>query len=181
MYDPHAYGPAVANLLLQLDQGQRRMPLAAGRCASPEARQTLAQTQARTLFPQARAPEAAVAGLWLYFSCLDEAHEVAQSLHTAEGSYWHGIMHRQEPDAFNAGYWFRRVGTHPVYPQLHAGSREIVAAHPQAGFRLGPQWDPHAFIELCELGRQAPGSPQEQLALDLQRLEWRLLFDYCAG
>ena len=57
-------------------------------------------------FPRARVPEAALSGLYLYFSCWDEAHVIAQDLSSAEGSFWHGIVHRQEPDAENASYWF---------------------------------------------------------------------------
>ncbi len=60
-----------------------------------------------------------MAGLYLYFSCLDQAHSIAQNIATAEGSFWHGIMHRQEPDAGNASYWFSRVGRHPIFPALH--------------------------------------------------------------
>src|SRR5687767_13390080 len=54
--------------------------------------------------------QACFAGLWLYFDFLDESHAISQDLDTAEGSYWHGILHRREPDYPNAKYWFRRVG-----------------------------------------------------------------------
>jgi hypothetical protein len=59
-----------------------------------------------------------MAALWLYFSCFEECHSVAQELATQEGSYWHAILHRQEPDDWNAGYWFRRAGRHPVFVPL---------------------------------------------------------------
>src|SRR4051794_5010170 len=62
--------------------------------------------------------EACLAGLWLYHDFLDESHEISQRLSSSEGSYWHAIMHRREPDASNSKYWFRRIGSHPVVAQL---------------------------------------------------------------
>jgi hypothetical protein len=130
--------------------------------------------RAPDLFPRSRAPEAALSGLYLYFSCLDEAHRIAQDVASAEGSYWHAIIHRQEPDAGNSGYWFRRVGSHPIFPEL----REAAAA---IGIDLGPRWDPFAFIDYCERARIRPGSNEERKAREVQRAEWQLLFDYCAS
>jgi hypothetical protein len=133
----------------------------------------IAAAGAQKLFPGARAPEAALAGLYLYFSCWEDAHEIAQRVNSAEGSYWHGIVHRQEPDAGNASYWFRRVGRHSIFLALVAEARSIA---PQ----FGSSWDPFAFIDYCEKARQEPGSALEQAALKIQRVEWQLLFDYCA-
>src|SRR5262245_35001335 len=62
---------------------------------------------------------ACMAGLWLYHDFLDESHSISQDLHTVEGSYWHAIMHRREPDYWNSKYWFRRVGDHPIYDKLN--------------------------------------------------------------
>src|SRR5262249_5127120 len=75
-FDPNAYGPAVAALLALDGNGERLMPLAAGRCSSPEALAKIQALTPATLFPGARAPEAALSGLYLYFSCIDQAHEV---------------------------------------------------------------------------------------------------------
>jgi hypothetical protein len=149
------------------------MPLAEGTCSSPEARAALRNHTGKSLFPASRAADAALAGLYLYFSCRDEAHELAQSVETAEGSFWHAIVHRQEPDASNSSYWFRRVGKHPIFPALRAQA---------AAFRVdfGPAWDPFAFIAFCEKARGTPGSADERRALEVQRIEWQLLFDYCA-
>ena len=47
---------------------------------------------AADLFPAARAPEAALAGLWLHWGEWNRAHEVAQEIETPEGSYWHASM-----------------------------------------------------------------------------------------
>jgi hypothetical protein len=180
-FDPTAYGKDIAALLALDGNGQRLMPLAMGRCCSEQARRHIQSRTAKQLFPNARAPEAAVSGLYLYFSCLEEAHEAAQNVSSTEGSYWHGIMHRQEPDAGNSAYWFRRVGAHPIFPGLLESAAEIAKTDPAAGLSFSKSWDPFAFIDLCERARQASGSPLEGLALEIQRAEWQILFDYCAA
>src|SRR5438105_123592 len=52
--------------------------------------------------------QACISGLWLRHNFLDESHHISQDLHSLEGSYWHAIMHRREPDYWNSKYWFRR-------------------------------------------------------------------------
>jgi len=168
-FNADAYGPEVAGILALDGDGERLMPLVQGPCSLSEAKAAIeALSQRKSL------PEAALAGLYLYFSCWDEAHEIAQNISTPEGSYWHAIVHRQEPDAGNAGYWFRQVGPHPIFPALRQKAAEL-------GVDLGPRWDPIAFISLCDRARQQPGSELERQALETQRAEWQLLFDYCAA
>jgi hypothetical protein len=162
------YGSEVAAILALDGDGERLMPLVMERCSSETARETLRAASVRRLFPEAHAPEAAMSGLYVYFSCFEEAHTLAQDTATAEGSYWHAIVHRQEPDAGNAAYWFRRVGPHAIYPAL-------AEAAGQEG-----RWDPLAFLELCEEARRQPGSALGARAREIQRVEWQLLFDYCA-
>jgi len=176
-FDPRAYGAAVAEILALDGSGARLMPLAHGVCSSAQARTLLSTHTPRGLFPSSRAPEAALAGLWLYFSCLDESHTLSQDVKSTDGSFWHGIMHRQEPDAGNAGYWFRRVGQHPVFPALRDEAQRIAAA---GAFAVGAAWDPFYMIEACEKARREPGSEFERTMLEIQRAEWQLLFDYCA-
>ncbi|MCC7499685.1 MAG: hypothetical protein IT160_19040 [Bryobacterales bacterium] len=179
-FDPLAYGPQVAAILALDGNGTRVMPLAAGTCCSAEARGVIRSTTAAGLFPAASSPEAAMAGLWLYFSCLDESHRVSQQVPSIEGSFWHGIMHRQEPDAGNSAYWFRRVGNHPLFPALREQAERIVARHPGTRFQPGTQWDPFAFIDFCSDSRSTTSSADHRAALEIQRVEWQLLFDYCA-
>lgn len=158
-FDANAYGSEVASLLALDGGGERRMPLVAGKCSSAEAARRLRSGELERVLTKS-----ALAGLWVYFSAFDEAHSVAQELHTSEGSYWHAIVHRQEPDDGNATYWFRRVGRHPIFESLAPGGG----------------WDPFAFVELCAEARRSPGSEAERCALETQSLEWKLLFDWCA-
>jgi hypothetical protein len=179
-FDADAYGKQVAEILALDGRGNRLMPLAGGQCSSNAARRLLEKASAEQLFPSSGAPGAALSGLWLYFSCLEQSHALAQQIHTLDGSYWHGIMHRQEPDAGNAAYWFRRAGRHPVFLPLYEEAAAIAKRYPDAGVSFGESWDPFMFIDLCEQARIRPGSSQERLALEIQRAEWQLLFDYCA-
>jgi hypothetical protein len=179
-FDAAVYSDPVARLLALDGSGKRLIPLVAGSPSSEDAYRELAGAKAKDLFPKAAAPNGALAGLWLYFSCFEEAHQVAQDDSSPEGSYWHAILHRQEPDSGNSAYWFRRVGTHPVYPRLVDETAEIIKRYPEAEFRPSVRWDPFGFILFCERARQQPGSPSEHAALEIQRAEWQLLFDYCA-
>jgi hypothetical protein len=167
--------------ILALDQsGQRLIPLVSGDCSSAAALERLKKQKASNLFPQSAAPQEALGGLWLYFSCFDECHEIVQDLKTPEAGFWHAILHRQEPDAGNSGYWFRSVGAHPVFRDLWIAAKEVIARYPDAIFRIGAKWDPFSFVTFCEQAREEPGSTSERVAMEIQRAEWQLLFDYCA-
>ncbi|MGI8991020.1 MAG: hypothetical protein ACR2I2_15760 [Bryobacteraceae bacterium] len=165
-FDSSAYGPEIGAILALDGGGERLMPLAPKACSSEEARRILKAGKAGDLFPRSKHPAAALSGLFLYFSCLDEAHTTAQDVSTPEGSWWHGIMHRQEPDPANAAYWFQRVGNHPILEIL----RQADPRYP----------GPLKFIDMCEAARQNPGSSEELAAREIQRTEWQLLFDWCA-
>lgn len=172
------YGPQVEAILAAHGNGARPMPLEMEPNCPEAARTAIGGRTASELFPDAFAPDTALAGLWLYLSCFDESHSIAQDVNTVEGSYWHAILHRQEPDPGNAGYWFRRVGQHAIFPQLLEAA--VAKAGASSGLKLGSRWDPFAFIDFCEKARLKPGSAQESLAKEIQLVEWQLLFHHCA-
>lgn len=179
--DLTTYAPAIAALLHE----ERLAPLGPGK-PNPAARELLERATVETAFAPARVrdPDLAaccLAGLWLYHDFLDEAHGISQEIGTPAGSYWHGLMHRREPDYGNSKYWFRRVGSYPTYASLQQAATELaVAAHdPAAGFlkRQGA-WDPFAFIDLVEASADGRAG-SEALCRQIQQYEWQLLFDHC--
>jgi hypothetical protein len=168
MDQPAGVSPAVSELL-------KNMPLAPLGPGRPEqAWKSELQTLDDNSFGGANPDRAAAcrAALWLAFGFLDESHTISQGLETAEGSYWHALMHRREPDASNAAYWFRRVGEHAIFPALRREAQDL-------GMRLGSDsWSPFDFIDLCERHRGS-GTEQEMLLRRVQKREWELLFDWC--
>jgi len=119
-------------------------------------------------------------GLWLAYGYLDESHTIAQGIETADGSYWHAIMHRREPDYDNSKYWFNRVGDHPIYRDLAASAKILAAGVPVAPdwMKRDSAWQPARFVDLVAEASQ-PGSPLLSLATGLQDAEWQLLFSHC--
>jgi len=178
-FQPEDYGPDIARILNLAGEGKRLMPLVKTGSVSTKAGEAV-----RSL---ASLPSCIASGLYLYCGCWDAAHSAADTVEDPNGYFWHAIVHRQEPDAANAGYWFRKTGRHPIFPRLAAEAGKL-------GYRAGREWDPFAFVEFCEAARQQPGSIEEQLsaqaegsvvrvqqiATQVQLVEWQLLFDYCA-
>jgi hypothetical protein len=166
-FDHTRYGPDLAALLA----APRLADLGPG-SPEPEVHVELRRFDPRTDLGRdivdVEAAMACQAGLWLYFDYLDESHSISQDLGSAEGSFWHAVMHRREPDASNSKYWWRQVGPHPLLPELAAAARSL-------GYDYTT---PQEFVDLCERVR-GTGSPDEELAKQVQLQEWQLLFDWC--
>lgn len=119
------------------------------------------------------------AGLWQTNDWLDESHSLSQSIEgkgDGTGDYWHGIMHRREPDAGNSKYWFRRVGRHECFEPLAKVASVALdeCESPEAAAwknRLGAadDWDPFAFVDLCQAASRGGDAKLAQAA---RRIQW---------
>lgn len=178
--EPEKYGPTLAALLRE----PRRAPLGPGtpnRAVRPLLEQlSLAAAVAPAKIRDPEMAACALAGLWLYHDFLDDSHRLSQDIGSPNGSFWHGIMHRREPDFWNSKYWFRRVGQHPIFPDLCRRAAQLAADEPAAPDWLRAQaaWEPCAFVDLCEAAVTGK-SPLEPLCRAIQLAEWELLFDHC--
>lgn len=163
------------------DFGEIRLPLVKSELREHPKLRWFAEQRPESLFPETRHAAAAFSGLMLLLGGWRECHETAQDLASAEGSYWHAIAHRIEPDFWNSGYWFRRVGKHPIFEKLRDGAASLADGTSGANWKVGDVWDPLAFVKLCEelLGKRHDS--RHQLAWAVQALEWELLFTWCAA
>ncbi len=120
------------------------------------------------------------AGLFQIYDELDRSHDFSQDCqgegkHVA-GDYWHGIMHRREPDYGNSKYWFRRVGRHPIFYELGKHATQILddcessAASEWNRRMTSGGWDPFAFVDLSEVCSEKEDAPLELAA---QQIQWR--------
>ena len=192
MFHLDSYSSKIQSILRPHEAGRRLMPLAPSSPLQGEGLDLLENTRVDELFDGApiTAPDFAEcvrSALFLYFSDLDRSHKISQRVHSTTGSYWHGIMHRQEPDFSNSKYWFRKVSHHEVFPAIRAAALEqwSAAAGEKGAMRLlvaiqsSPQWDPFWFIDQCEAVRLGDASELEAPLKAAQRIEWQILFDYC--
>ena len=136
----------------------------------------------------------AQAGMLLLWDLLDASHDISQSMEgqgtPRTGDYWHGIMHRREPDAGNASYWFRRVGQHPAFASLASGltawmryqsaSAEEMAVVSRLLQKNG-SWDPFAMIELSQQALRMPGSVEHRCCRRIQYFEMLNLLCWGVG
>ena len=158
------YTPAIAEVIEKLEAGNPLPTLVPQKAWSPELTDALASTSVDELFQGESVKnttfgDAIKSGLLLWNDALDESHNISQGLENQTGSYWHGIMHRREPDYSNSKYWFGRVGTHPIFPQLRERALAILKETPDPSDALAriaqtieteEHWDAYQFIDWCQ-------------------------------
>jgi len=120
--------------------------------------------------------------LWLH-GFLSECHELAQAIPTVEGSYWHALMHRSEPDFGNSKYWYRQVGNHAIFSDLKRGLEKFEIVNDESRKAIEklscqPGWDPFGFVDLVERAASRQFS-DSGLLQRIAQLEYNLLMKFC--
>jgi hypothetical protein len=187
----------ITDLLMSMDIPQELTDTFAGTAAEAHVQRLLERDDVAVFTPtqdwdseltrqlRSASRNAVCSGLLLWNDALDASHTVSQDISSATGSYWHGIMHRREPDYWNAKYWFRRVGTHPLAPKLREaaiaaadGFEDAAVKDLAARFANSATWDAFVFVDLCEQYARDQESPVGQYLRTIQRDEICLLLIY---
>jgi hypothetical protein len=177
---------AAAREAIELNAGASYARLTPTGPGTPEAGALLKRlTPAQLFTAPVRSPDdarATLAGLWLYHDFLNESHTISQDLHSPAGSFWHAVMHRREGDFSNAKYWYARCRHHPAFPPIAAeGAAALKGSNhaPTLVALVRGEWDPDGFVDVVSAIHRKPTDPMYAAAVELQRAEWRGLFDHC--
>jgi len=131
--------------------------------------------------------DALLAGLWLWHDGLDECHRIVQNSPEGDAgrtySFWHAIMHRREGDFSNSKYWYARAAGHPALATIAGSVGPLVNRAPADKSLLrmvASGWNPNAFVDFVESVSADEADARYPIAVQLQQLEWRVLWEHCA-
>lgn len=189
---PVEYTESISEFIKQLEVGNPIPTLVPENAWSNELTNALTDISLENLFQGQKVKDdiyakATKSGLLLWNDALDESHEISQTLANETGSYWHGLMHRREPDYSNSKYWFGRVGDHPIFSSLRERvlslSKEI--GNPSDSLTKVIQtiesqdkWDSFQFVDWCESAEDELTSDSTEFLKQVQVEEIRLLLLY---
>jgi hypothetical protein len=188
------YSSTIASIVKKLETRDPLPPLAPSEAWDSELTDRIQDISLEALFDgqpvkDSRMGYALQSGLLLWNDALDASHTISQGLESRTGSYWHGIMHRREPDYSNAKYWFGRVGVHPTFPSLReralvllqSGSTESdsLADYAEAVEKT-EGWDAFRFVDWCQAadGDRSTPEPVKAFLQAVQVEEIKLLLNY---
>lgn len=134
----------------------------------------------------ANLPGLLTCGLLVWNDDIPAAHPIAQEMDNTNGNYWHAIIHRREGDYWNAKYWFRLVGSHPVQTEL-ARMAEVKPFLKKGAFVPGLMVDAceragtrtHAPAQIVAQPLAAPTDDETEALQRLQLAEIKALLNYC--
>ena len=186
------YTAAIAEIIEKLESGNSVPTLVPQKAWSSELTDALESASLNELFQGVTLKnttfgEATKSGLLLWNDALDESHTISQALADQTGSYWHGIMHRREPDYSNSKYWFGRVGSHPIFPELREAALQLFKAtvNPSnalveigSALAADENWDAHQFIDWCQATENDPDSDASHFLRQVQAEEIKQLLAY---
>ena len=186
------YTQAITEVIEKLEAGNPLPTLVPQQVWSTELTDALASASLDELFQGESVKnttfgDAIKSGLLLWNDALDESHNISQGLSNQTGSYWHGIMHRREPDYSNAKYWFGRVGAHPIFPQIRERALAILnetsnpsdaLAHIAQTIAAEENWDAYQFIDWCQAAEDGADADVTCFLQQVQAEEIKLLLAY---
>ena len=172
---PHPYARLVDDVFLKLFDPENPPALGPG---PRQDRLSIARVDAglaRVLWESSTRPESrpmirALALLW--HDHHDAAHALVQDASGGEGAYIHGMLHRREPDFWNAKYWFRRAGPMPFFKPLAEQLKRMKGVEALVG---GGSFDAARFVDMVEAG-----ASDEVTLKRVQAAEFRVVVDHLA-
>ena len=118
----------------------------------------------------------------LYHDNHDPAHNRVEDRGDRDACLIHALLHRREPDYWNAAYWFRRVSGHPIYatatPAVIQAAQTPEARSVLERLTLSGNLDPLALVQECERMAKRPDTQAIAYLRQVQHLEFAALVEH---
>jgi hypothetical protein len=118
----------------------------------------------------------------LYHDNHDPAHNRVEDRGDRDACLIHALLHRREPDYWNAAYWFRRVSGHPIYgtatPAVIQAAQTPEARAVLERLTLSGNLDPLALVQECERMAKRPDTQAIAYLRQVQHLEFAALVEH---